>query len=182
MEHLLELSHYRRAKVWLDEAPLAEFAPTSTVTSIIPPEKVVDASRRTATVELYVPHGAKVSYALIGAELTNASCDGLEVKVLIKSEGYPYELSLASQIDDVRIGLLEEYASAVVDGVAGVAKSSGVPRRADLQFRWAAYGMVGSSPWVFRKVSAMVVRLLTLSTAVSDERIRMLVEHELSTA
>jgi hypothetical protein len=87
---------------------------------------------------------------------------------------FPLRPSLALQPEDVRVGLLDEYANAVLAGVANVAGSVGAPRSALLRFRWAAHGVVGSSPWIFERLSGIVVHLLTLPGDASAERIQAL--------
>jgi hypothetical protein len=52
--------------------------------------------------------------------------------------------SLALQSEEVKVGLLDEYAEAVMDGVTNVAESIGAPTKASIRFRWAAHGLVGS--------------------------------------
>lgn len=54
--------------------------------------------------ELYVPHGPKISYALLGAELIEAEADGLQVHVLVNKSGSVYNSSLAAKVDQVKVG------------------------------------------------------------------------------
>jgi hypothetical protein len=74
----------------------------------------------------------------------------------------------------VKTGLLDEYAGAVVAGIERVAESSGLPARATLRFRWAAYGLVGSSSSIFADVSGFVARLLTLPKDASEQQVEAL--------
>jgi len=168
MMRSFELSHHRRANVWLDEAPPADFTASSFVTRVVKPRVVVEATRKVAGIELNIPHGPRASYALLGAELGEANVDGLEVVVSVNKVGFPFQQSIALKPDEVKVGLLDEYATAVVAGVAKVAESSGVPTRAALRFRWAAHGLIGSSSSVFEQVSGLVVRLLLLPKGASD--------------
>jgi hypothetical protein len=170
----LELSHYRRVNVWLDEGPPAEFTAASVVRHVVKPKVVVDGTRTMAGIEINIPHGPRASYALLGAELIEANVDGLEVLVLVNNLGFPFRGSLALKPDEVKVGLLDEYANAVVAGVAKVAESNAVPTRACLRFRWAAHGLVGSSPSIFEKVSGLVAQLLTLPKSASDEQLAAL--------
>jgi hypothetical protein len=174
MRRFFELSHHRRANVWLDEAPPAEFTASSFVTRMVAPKVVVEAARTVVGVELSIPHGPRASYGLLGAELVEADMDGLEVVVSVNNVGFPFQGSVALKPDDVKVGLLDEYANAVVTGVAKVGELRGVPTRASLRFRWAAHGVVGSSPSTFEKVSGLVVQLLTLPKDASDEQVRAL--------
>lgn len=174
MRRSFELSRYRRANIWLDEAPPAEFIATSTVTRIVKPNRVIGATQTIAGVELKVPRGPAASYALLGAELVAADLDGLEVVVAVNKTGFPFRGSLALAPDEVRIGLLDEYANAVVTGVEKFASSNAVPNRAALQFRWAAHGIVGSSSAIFEETSMLVMKIMTLERDASDEDVRAL--------
>ncbi len=174
--HSFELQRHRHATAWLDEAPPADFSATSLVRRVLRPQRVVAASRRIAGAELNIPHGPRASYGLLGAELVDARADGLEVVVSINKVGHPLERSLALQPDKVNVGLLEEYANAVIDGVAKTAESSGLPTNASLQFRWAAHDIVGSSSSIFERVSAIVMGLLLLPQNASNEQIEALFE------
>ncbi len=73
--------------------------------------------------------------------------------------------------DEVKAGLLDEYANAVVAGVGKGAETRGVPTRAAPRFRWAAHGLVGSSPSVFEKVSGLVVQILMLPKSATNEQL-----------
>jgi hypothetical protein len=174
MKRSFELSHYRRTNVWLDEAPPADFTATSVVMRLVKPKVATEASRRRAGVELYMPRGPLASYALLGAELVEAPVDALEVVVSVSKAGFPFPLSLASKSDEVRVGLLDEYASAVIDGAVRKVEAVGAPTKASLRFRWAAHGLVGSSPSAFEKASEIVLQLLMLPEGASDDQIRAL--------
>jgi hypothetical protein len=174
MMHSFALSRHRRANVWLDEAPPADFTASSMVTRMVMPKVVVHPSRRIAGIEINIPHGPRASYALLGAELVDSDVDGLEVIVSVGAEGLPFAPSLALKSDDVKIGMLDEYADAVVAGIGRLAESSGLPANVSLRFRWAAYGLVGSSPSVFADVSGFVARLLTLPKDASERQVEAL--------
>jgi hypothetical protein len=174
MMYSFELSRNRRVKVWLDEAPPAKFTASSTVTRMVKPKVVIDASRRIAAIEVNIPHGPKASYALLGAELVDSDVDGLEVVVSVNSVGFPFTSSLALKPDEVTVGLLDEYASAVVTGIEKLAELNGLPTKVALRFHWAAHGLVGSSPSIFEKASGLVVQLLTLPKETSEDQLMAL--------
>jgi hypothetical protein len=141
---------------------------------MVMPRVVVHPSRRIAGVEINISHGPRASYALLGAELVEADVGGLEVIVSVGAKGLPFAPSLALKSDDVKTGLLVEYAGAVVTGIERVAESSGLPANVSLRFRWAAYGLVGSSPSIFADVSGFVARLLTLPKDATEQQIEAL--------
>lgn len=174
MMYSFELSHHRRANVWLDEAPPADLPSASLVTRHVMPKRIVAAQRRIAGIELCIPHGPRASYALLGAELVEADLDGLEVAVSVNNAGIPFQRSIALKPDDVNVGLLDEYASAVIAGISKVAESVGAPTKMALRFRWAAHAVVGSSPSAFEKASGLVLQLLILAEGAGDEQVRAL--------
>jgi ribosomal protein L7/L12 len=82
------------------------------------------------------------------------------VIVFVNEVGVPFPMSLAGQSDEVKIGLPDEYADAVINGVARAAEAVGAPARRKLRFGWAAHGLVGSSPSIFEgasKIDCIVV-------------------------
>jgi hypothetical protein len=137
---------------------------------MVGPKVVIDAGRTTAGVEVRIPHGPMASYALLGAELVEADVDGLEVTVFVNEVGVPFPASLAVQPDEVKVGLLHEYADAVISGVAKAAEAIGAPTRRKLRFGWA-HGLASSSPWVFEKASGIVLRLLMLPSGDLNDQV-----------
>jgi hypothetical protein len=140
---------------------------------MVEPKIATDVRRRIAGLELYIPQGGKFSYALLGAELASADVGGLEVIVSVNEAGFPFADPLVG--NDVSLGLLKEYADAVINGAVAVAETVGAPSRDKLWFRWAAHSAVSSSPWAFEMLSGIVLRLLLLPNANSQE-IRALFE------
>jgi hypothetical protein len=174
MKHSLNLSRHRRANVWLDEAPPAAYTASSVVTKVVTPNVAIDPARRIAGVEFMFPRGPMPADALLGAELVEANVDGLEVIVSVNEVGVPFPASVAVKSDEVKIGLLSEYADAVISGIAKVAETIGAPKRRSLRFGRAAHGLVGSSPRVFEEVSGIVLQMFILPDASLDNGIRML--------
>jgi hypothetical protein len=170
MKRSFELSRSRRANVWFDEAPPAAYTASSIVTKAVTPMAAIDAARTIAGVEVLIPRGS-IHYALLGGELVEADVDGLEVSVFVNEAGAPFPTPLAGPPEKVRIGLLHEYADAVISGVTKVAETSGAPTRRQLRFGWAAHGLVGSSPWVFERASGIVLQLLMLRSDGLDDQV-----------
>jgi hypothetical protein len=164
---LLQLPRHRKAKVWLGESPNAGYSPTGFVRRTVSVGPAAAPVMRIAAVELMVPRGPRASYGLLGAELLDDGRPDGEVSVAVNRTGFPMQDSLALMPDDVHIGLLDEYAGAVVSGVARVV-SEGWRFQGDLTFRWAAHAAVGSSPDMFAELGALVARLLALAAIPSE--------------
>jgi hypothetical protein len=164
---LLQLSRHRRANIWLGVPPNAAYSPTGFVRRVISTGLSASPTIRIAAVELVVPRGPKASYGLLGAELIDSGGRDGEVSVAVNNTGFPMQGSLAAMPDDVRIGLLEEYADAVVAGVERVV-NEGWHFGGQLSFRWAAHAAAGSSPAFFTELGALVARLLARTTDPSE--------------
>jgi len=125
---------------------------------------------------MMVPFGPMPAYAFLGGELVEADVDGLEVTVSVNPGGVPFAPTLAVSPGEAYIGLPDEYVGGVFAGVEKLAHSIGLPAKAALRFRWAAHGLVGSSSFMFEKVSGLVVRLLTLPKGAGEKEVTALVE------
>jgi len=125
---------------------------------------------------MMIPYGPMAAYALLGGELAEADVDGLEVTVSVNPKGVPFAPSLAVHPGEAYVGLPDEYVGGVFSGVEKLADSIGLPAKAALRFRWAAHGLVGSSSFMFEKVSGLVVRLLTLPKRAGEKEVMALVE------
>ena len=176
MMRSLRLSRHRRANVWLDEPPPAGFTETSVLTRTVKPSSAADATRPVVGIELTVPGGARASYGLLGAELIPADVEGLEIRVSVSKVGFPFRSSIAVHPDELLVGLPREYGDAVLDGASKIATTVGAPTNAALWFRWAAHGVVGSSPRIFEKISGVALRLLMLPTDPLAEDIEAMLD------
>ena len=73
---------------------------------------------RLAAIELLVPHGARASYGLLGGHFEPRSDGQLTVNIYASSPNERcFADSLVSRIDEVRVGLPEEYVEGVLDGI-----------------------------------------------------------------
>jgi hypothetical protein len=177
MKHSFQLTPFRRANVWIDEAPPTEYVASSIVRTVVMPRTAIDIERTIACVEVNFFHGARSSYALLGAELIEAESDGFEVCVSVNGDGPLFGRALARGLDEVRIGLPSEYAQAVISRASRFAESIAAPSKRKLWFRWAAHGLVGSSPLIFEQVSGIVAQLLFGPSVWDESQIRALFEN-----
>jgi hypothetical protein len=172
----LDVNAYTRVNIWLDEPPPATFESSSELKRIVKPKTAISASRRVAGIEINSYSGPMVLYALLGAELIHADVEGLEVIVPINSRGARFISSLARKTEDVRLGLLEGYAAALIAAVEKFAVRDRIPTNMAIRFSWAAHGLFGSSPAFFGIIGGLVVRLLTMPSVVSREQLVALFE------
>jgi hypothetical protein len=169
MKRSLNLNNGKRAQLWLDEAPHADFLASTVVKRLVMPTRVVSASRRIAAVEFVIPLGGMIAYGLLGGELVHSDVDGLEVVVSVNPEGAPFRSSLMTRGEEMSVGLIGEYAEGVVKGVERANDICGLPSGGILRFRWAAHGIYGSSRLIFESLGGLIVRLLTLKKDATEE-------------
>ena len=177
MKHSIQVTPFRQANVWIDEAPPAAYVTSSIVRTVVKPRIAIVPVRTIAGVEVNFFHGGRSSYALLGAELIEAESDDFEVCVSVNSDGPPFGAALAPGIDKIRIGLPDEYAQAVISGAIRFAENVAAPSKRKLWFRWAAHGLIGSSSFVFEQVSEIVAQLLLSPTVWDESQVRVLIEN-----
>ncbi|WP_437482743.1 hypothetical protein WME75_41460 [Sorangium sp. So ce1014] len=126
------------------------------------------------TVEALVPRGALAEYGLLGLAYQSTTSEASRVEVgYSTSEGMKWYESLAATIDEVRIGLPEEYSKSIFQALSSVVTtkfSPGVLRLAE-----AAHGAIGSSPSFFAKLSFAAAELMFVDVFdASDEQLAKL--------
>jgi len=163
----LQLSRHRRARVWFDEVPGAGYSPTTVIRRVVS-AGATPALPRLAAVELMVPRGATLAYGLLGAEWLDKGEEVGTVSVAVNRTGFPMKEPLVPQSEDVRIGLLDEYADAVFTHVEQLVHE-GWRFGGELSFRWAAHSAAGSSEWIFSELSGLVARLLRCTAVPSED-------------
>jgi hypothetical protein len=161
-----------RANVWLDRHPGLPYE------AIAIPERVLlapDATRghpRAAAIEWFRPTCGPSTFGLLGGHFTPDTAGRLLVRVLASSyDGKRIADDLRPR-DLLRAGLPEEYTGYVLQGAGGAEHLLGSGK---LTFDCAAHGAVGSSGWVFFRLTRAVTWLLTREPdTVSGGLLRML--------
>ena len=116
-------------------------------------------------VELLVPYSGMTHYGLLGA--TFEAMEGSQLVIRVDTSApasYLVAGTLASRIDEIRAGLLDEYASAVIDG-AITSPTRDRLGAGYLHFGYAAHSSAGSAPIVFSRLARLVVAALTTPEA-----------------
>jgi hypothetical protein len=150
----------RKMRIWCWELPDTRYAPISTISTSIKVTKEKVPTIEQIAVELLVRTGPRSLYGLLGAHFTPRDNKSLEMEVAISDRiGPQFSDSLAGHSDDVRVGLPDEYAGAVLEGAAMLAKEES-QLSGQILFCCAAHGRVGSSAAIFEQLSKMVVSLM----------------------
>jgi hypothetical protein len=175
----LNLDRYKKARVWVGELPKLSYDVLQVEQRRLEAEGSILAEVRCAAVELLIPTGPRSLYGALGAMVTPGACGQLLVQVAISPlDGELVASALTGRMDEVHIGLPQEYAGAVLEGAVNTEEihllGPGI-----LRFNHAAHGEVSSAQVIFRRLARTVVRLLCLDTeAVSEEELRKMLERE----
>jgi hypothetical protein len=153
-----------RARVWFKDIP-ADFSPTRRIETAAA-AALKNASRKKVAVEAFIPRGAFAEYALLGGSWNPGRFQFTRVAVSVSNESGPaFAGHLAGRVDEVRIGLPEEYGEGVLDTLASHAGALG---RGRLLISSAAHGRIGSSVTAFSRVATVLLKLFELEDHGDD--------------
>jgi len=101
---------------------------------------------------------------------------------ILEAENILQDTLPGNKLDTVIIGLLPEYANGIFDGILNTVTAQ-LLGCGTLSISGAAHGAVGSSPWMFKVLSRISVKMLTLEKKdVSEERLVKLIRAEWTNA
>jgi len=166
-----DLPFLGKARVWLGSLPVLERDEGEHLVRVLPARSGPNGLRRMAAVELYLPAGARIRYALLGATFVPGPGADLTIDLPV-SEGTTDRIdwALAANVDEVRVGLKREYAEGIFGGLdsAGVTLGSG-----RLNLGPGGHSKVGSSSSIFKHASRALLRILSLDhESPTDETIQ----------
>jgi len=167
-----DLPRDKRARIWLVEPENYRTHAISTREFLGKPRAYVHKHRRSIVAEMFVPGGARFEYGLLGARVVNGGAVNDEILVTIPVTGSSEPLfadSLAGRLDTVRWGLPAEYVEAVVSGAQESLLTYGAPAGRIIEFAWAAHGYMSSNNHRFRRLAALLIRLLITPDDVNLE-------------
>lgn len=166
----LNLGAYRRAKVWLNTMP-------GPFNGSKQPEAETQTSTRIAqaAVEMLLPTGGVVYYGLIGGRLFPSVEPRLRLEIQTpEGDGLPYASDLAFDYENARVGIPLEYREAISDGFNWAVENSCLNLSGTLCVYFGVNGDTGSSIVFYRYLSAVLVRLFTLTgTDATDDEIQV---------
>jgi hypothetical protein len=175
----LNLDRYKKARVWVGELPELSYDVLQVEERRLAAQGGMLAEVRCAAVELLIPTGPRSLYGALGATFSPGITGQLLVQVATSAEdGELVASALTGRLDEVHIGLPQEYAGAVLEGAVNTEEihllGPGI-----LRFDHAAHGYVSSAQVIFRRVARTVVRLLCLDEgAASEGDLRAILERE----
>ena len=137
----------------------------------------------TIIAELFLPRGARVVYGVLGAnykfeasrKLSLTTHQTLNDKKIFKD-------SLLDPIEEVYVGLPEEYEDGIYSGVKRVCDENKLLLTGNLDFCYAAHAEVSSSSWVFQKLAYIISNLFCMSEdSINRENLILLLEQSQTT-
>jgi len=156
----IKIGIFGRARVWINEPAIAPFRGSLHLETQIAraPTTATGSPSRSAVVEVLLPRGARAEYALLGLRYEAKPTSVLTVEISSDARvGSELVESLASGIDQIFVGLPEEFVAGVHETVVAECGCLGAGR---VVLDHAAYGSVGSSLRVFRAVGRAAMRLI----------------------
>jgi hypothetical protein len=167
------------ARIWLNELPSWQYKGTETIERQVDSISSNQPINTSSAIELFAPIGGRFYYGALAVTFASAITGPLVIQVpVLEAEVILQDALVENKLDTVSIGLLPEYTKGIFDGILNTDTSqllgSGV-----LSISGAAHGAVGSSPWIFKLLSRIAVKLLTLEkTDMSDQQLIKLIQAE----
>jgi hypothetical protein len=158
-----------RIRVWVGEWPEAEYEPTNLTQQTLIAQTSSITKVATVAVELARWQlGHPSTYGLLGAEFTPDDSGRLVIDLATSDDnGPPATWALASsRVEDVRIGLPQEYVPGVLKGLSGVEEVFGAGR---MRIACAAHGVYGSSQVIFRWLTRANISLIASENQTPGE-------------
>jgi hypothetical protein len=168
----IKLDRHVQARVWIDENPRAIYPATEIISKNIANGLTKKNKNKRGSVEILIPVGARFFYGFLGAEFLPNDSGSFGIELLVSTEHENiYAESIASEFDQIRLGLPSEYSQSVLDGaIESLAeKKLGEFGSGMLRFDQAAHSQIGSSNKFFRHIARTVVQLLMIDRSRKEE-------------
>ncbi len=170
MIHTFEFYGIRRFQVWLDEFPEGLiYKPSKIFERTLQIEKEKFIKQHMAAMELRLPVNGYTMYGLLGAEFIPSFPSELRVQIISCEEQQSNsEVILKSVAEEIYSGILNWAAETILTTLttSPEIQSLGGGR---LCFNCGAYGIVGSSRWVFSKLAKILLRIFASFEEMSNK-------------
>jgi len=168
----IKLDRHVQARVWIDENPRAIYPATEIISNNIANGLTKKNKNKRGSIEILIPVGARFFYGFLGAEFLPNDSGHFGIELLVSTEHENiYAESIASEFDQIRLGLPSEYSQSVLDGaIESLAeKKLGELGSGILRFDQAAHSQIGSSNKFFRHIARTIVQLLMIDGSGKEE-------------
>lgn len=174
------LSKGRVARIWLDDAPMHSNFNSLVIAGANQKKRNAAHLRcQKVKVELLLPLGGRFLYGLLGCELSLYDQTRQRIELQIQNGKSILTNSLAQSIDIVHSGLPEEFENSVLDEAGACLSKLDVESEFSVSFYDAAYGEIGSSISIFRRlcrIAISVIIMLNNSDSASFDDIKSILE------
>lgn len=168
----IEIGSVGHANVYATELQEARFDPEEKINFSLP-AKISDFNeKRCRTIEIFVPKGGRAIYGMLGGCFEPDIGSKIDIKINVLNKVLvPYNKSLAAKVDDVHVGLPRDFANAVEKALRALVESDEPQLNSGkLTISVSAHGAVGSSEFVYEKLTLLLHRLFSLSDSEVCEK------------
>jgi hypothetical protein len=156
----IQLSKYRKARIWINEFPNACFDSAIKLEKTYPNNNIdiQNLANGSFTVEVNIPVGARIIYGLLGAEFYPDSLNSFSLEIYSSdSTKVSFDNSIYQGTDNLFVGLPLIYSNAVKRGFLQYFKDTDKAKpNGKLVFKCAAHSEVGSSEDIFEKLAIII--------------------------
>ena len=125
---------------------------------------------RTIIIELLIPAGGRVFYGLLGIHYKYDLSQKISLKVNMTNKKFGIlNDSLLGKIEDVYIGLPEEYLEGVYKGIEQAHQDNRLNITGEINFCYAAYGLISSCNFIFQRLSYALINLLFIDKEIINK-------------
>jgi hypothetical protein len=177
MRYDLNMPRQQKARIWIDEYPPCNLGQQIAVQRLLPAQHPSPIIRANFAIEWTAHVGPRTLYGLLGAQIVPTDVAQLKVVIHTGTPEAVYSDTIASRAsEDVRIGLPNEYAAAVVAGIAAACAEPLNTRRGIISIEVGAHGLVGSSENIFQRMGRAFGELSKAEGMTSPEEIAELLK------
>ena len=164
MIELNSLGKYRKGRIWFSEIPYRNQAKDVVSKKIIVIKKPKCDKSAKVALELYYPRNSSY-YGMLGVEYTPDNSRELTIEVFFIKKGEErFNESIASEYDEIFMGISREYCDAILSTVEKKVIESSYGFSGTLRFDFGAFSSIGSSSAIFTRLSELLIGILELST------------------
>lgn len=170
---IIDLGFHGEARVWLEETLFLSYPALDLIEKDIKIglRKELESSK-TAILEVLFYASPRFFYGLLGVEFVPNNTGKLSIQLKVSTENENlYTNSIAKEVDTVRVGLPEEYAQSVIDGIMDSLTEANIELFGSglIQIEQAAHAEISSSNKTFRNIAATAIQLLLLDRTNSEK-------------
>lgn len=175
MYELNNIGKLRKCNLWINEALGIEYSEKHKINTEINKNYWIKWNNASYTIEIFTRGRHSDFYALLGFNYVYKDIDNLIIEVKVGNEkNEVYSESLANKVDDVYLGISEEYAKHILEVATNVLKYSNCSTGI-ISFDVGAYGYIGSSENMFEKLTLILLEILKENDQKNIEKMEKII-------